>query len=118
MSDTIKITLGGTEYNVPRLTLRQMRALELGVIKVQENRAKAEIEAHSLSDVVDRAYDSNVSIVVAGLSRSHPDITAESIFDMETTNAEVLAAANAILDFAGMGGTPKGEAEAPKKAGE
>jgi hypothetical protein len=105
MTDNLTITLAGTDYAVRRLTLRQMRDLQIGV-------SKDASESKDLSERIEQAYDGDLDIVVKALSRDHGDLTKNAILDLETTKAEVSAAALAVLRFSGL--VPaEGEAKAP-----
>lgn len=127
MTDTLKITLAGKEYDLPRLNLKQMRALSVFGAKakmdaLKDAEARERGEGKELPDIIANAYDSNVEIVAAAMSRAYPEMTADALYELETTNEEMLAAANAVLIFAGIVAkpedAPKGEAEAPEKTGE
>ena len=109
MSDSINITLAGAAYTVPRLTLRQLRDLHVGVVKTATPADAAER--------VSAAYASDLDIIVTALRLSYPDMTAEAILDSEATKAETDAAALAILRFSGLV-PPEGEAVAPAPTAE
>jgi hypothetical protein len=105
MADTLTISLGGKSFEIHRLTLRQMRDLQIcsaNTINVPKDDLAARIAF---------SYQSDVEIVRAGLSRSQPDITAEAILDMESTREELGDASIAILRFSGL--LPPGEDQAP-----
>lgn len=127
MTDTLKISLAGKDYDLPRLNLKQLRTLSVFGAKakmdaLKELEAKERGEGKELPDIIANAFDSNVEIVAAAMSRAYPDMTEAALFELETTNEEVLSAANAVLVFAGIiakpEDAPKGEAEAPATTGE
>lgn len=104
MPETIKITLGDKSYDIRRLTLRQLRELQIGSVKAVR-------QPEDLAERVMFSYASDLAIIVTALSRDYPDITAEGLLDLETTKAEVGAAALEILKFSGL--VPSGEEKAP-----
>jgi hypothetical protein len=110
MPNVISITLAGQAYEIQRLTLGQQRALHIGM-------AKSIDVPEAAADRIDFAYDSDVAIVATALSRTHPDMTKDAIFDLETTKEEIGVAALAVLRFSGLA-QPQGEAEAPVPATE
>lgn len=101
MSESIKITLAEKEYTVRRLTLRQSRAIGLGVVRPLP-----------AEDGYSYAIDQAVGVIAAALSRDYPDVTAESILDLEVTPKELIASSGLILDFSGFikKADPSGEA--------
>jgi hypothetical protein len=127
MTDTLKITLAGKDYSLPRLNLKQLRALSVFGAKakmdaLKEMEAREKGEGKALPDIIANAFDSNVEIVAAAMSRAYPDMTEAALFELETTNEEMLKAANEVLIFAGIVAKPEdaptGEAEAPATTGE
>ena len=109
MPESITISLAGTAYTVPRLTLRQLRDLHVGVVKT--------VTPADAAERVSSAYTSDLDIIVTALRRNYPDLTAEAILDSEATKAETDAAALAILRFSGLV-PPEGEAVAPAPTAE
>lgn len=111
MTDSITVTLAGKPYTIGMLTIGQQRDLGIGVM---------------LQDVKDdpqenmrRAFDRNLTILAAGLSMDHPDMTVATLLQMRGVTAqERVAAVNAILEFAGLIPAEKkpGEAEAATAA--
>lgn len=110
MTNTLTITLAGQAYEIQRLTLGQQRALHIGM-------AKSVDVPEVAADRIDFAYDSDVAIVATALSRTHPELTKDVIFDLETTKEEIGVAALAVLRFSGLVSS-QGEAEAPVPATE
>lgn len=120
MKSPVTITLAGKTYEIRRLTLGQQRALGLGVVK--GNAAKQAADAAKTAgkpfDPVQaeaEAYDYFTDIVVAGLQRDYPDLTAAALYGLETDLAELTAAARKILEFTGympVGAAKSGEAKA------
>lgn len=103
MTETIQITLGGKEYAVRKLTLRQNRALGIGVVR-QAPQQPEDVFAH----VIDRAID----VLVVALKRDYPDITADSLLDLEVSTREMSEASAKVLSFSGfLKDAPPGEAK-------
>lgn len=106
MTESLTITLAGASFTVRRLTLRQMRDLQIGS-------AQALSAPEGVADRIALAYDADIGIIVCALSRDNPDVTAEALYDMETTRQEIGAAAVEILKFSGLVKSGEGEAPAP-----
>ena len=93
MADTINITLDGKPYAVRKLTIRQQIALGVGV---------ALPEVADPQENVQRAFDRNLSIILAALSVDHPEMTRDALLESRTTAEERRVAVDAILTFAGL----------------
>jgi hypothetical protein len=96
MSDTINITLAGTEYTVPRMNLRQLRDLSVGIAR------DAQAAPSALPDRIELAFDSEVNIVETAFRRVRPEMTAAAIYELETTKDEISRVAVTVLRFAGL----------------
>ena len=92
---TETITLGGRDFEVRALKLGQLRHLLDALDEMTGKSAGALIEAAA-------------KVVTAGLTPAHPDLTADTVLDLEATLEELNAAVAAILRTAGL--TPAGEA--------
>jgi hypothetical protein len=106
MSDQITITLAGQPFKIAPLQLGQLRSLA-----VLQRRAYSDDPGTAEGE----AFDSMVGKIVAALSRTHPEMTAEKIFAMEITFGELIAANKTILESSGLivsKDTPSGEAQA------
>lgn len=103
---TTTIMLAGQPYTIQQLTIGQQRDLQVGVTLPP---------ADDPQENVRRAFDRNLAIIVAGLSKDHPQITMDKLLDMRgSTPQERVAAVNAILEFSGLVAkeTPPGEVQA------
>jgi hypothetical protein len=100
----VTIRLGGRDYVVRPLTLRQLR--ELGVCL-----AKARAAPPDPAAAEKLAYDNMVETVAAALSRDNPVVTADVILDLEVTLTELSQANMTILQHSGLVLSP-GEAKA------
>ena len=103
--DSLVIKLAGKEYTVRQLTLRQGRALGIGVLKEQPLTPDAAFSA---------SVDQSIEILSTGLSRDYPEMTVDALLDMQIDVREARQAADQILVFAGYlkpaGGSEPGEA--------
>jgi hypothetical protein len=93
MADTINITLDGKSYAVRKLTIRQQIALGIGVSLPEVTDPQENIQ---------RAFDRNLSILLAALSVDHPEVTRDTLLDSRATADERRAAVDTILTFAGL----------------
>jgi len=103
MPETITINLAGRDFTVRRLTLRQHRAIGIGVLR-----------AGSADDGVVYAIDQAIEVISAALARDNPDVTMESILDMEISSKDVMKVSASILQFGGFiqkAETASGEAQ-------
>lgn len=100
MSETI--TLGGREFELRPLKLRQLRHV-LDALDSMNGRSGSGLIAAA------------AEIVAAGLVPAHPDITAEAVLDLEAGIDELNAAVAAVLRVAGLQpqGGITGEAGSP-----
>jgi hypothetical protein len=110
MPDEITIKLGAKDYKIRRLTLRQARALGIGVVKDSTTKTSEDIFVGSV--------DQSVSTIAMALARDHPEITEAAILDMELSVREVRNAADEILIFAGYlkRAEPPAEGDKPGEA--
>lgn len=83
------IALGGREFRVEPLRLGQLRALL---------DALDDLSGKTGGAVVDAA----ARVIHAGVSRAAPELTLDSVLELETTMDEVTAAVAAILQVAGL----------------
>ena len=93
---TETVTLGGRGFEVRPLKLGQLRHLLDALDEMTGKSAGALIDAAA-------------KVVTAGLAPAHPDLTADTVLDLEATIEELNAAVAAILRIAGL--TPAGEAQ-------
>jgi hypothetical protein len=92
--ETLSITLGGQTYSINKLTIGQQMALGIGV---------ALPESPDPQDNIRRAFERNLNIIVAALSKNHPTMTREWLLENCTaTGEERREAVDKILDFAGL----------------
>ena len=107
MSEPMKITLGGAEYDIPVLATRQNRIVVPAIFSL----AGAEPEAR---------YETLLTITYAALTRAKPDLTQEQFDDLPMPMSDLLAAFPVIQEQAGMRkpGAAVAGANAPKTAEE
>src|ERR1051325_1591209 len=105
MTDTIR--LGGRDFTLRPPTLGQLRHLLHALAAIPGASGGA------LSDAAAR-------LVAAGLAAAHPELTTNTVLDLEASLAELNAAVAAILDCAGLSPkeSPLGEAEPRVTPGE
>ncbi len=104
--DSLVIKLAGKEYTVRQLTLRQGRALGIGVLRESPTSPDTAFSA---------SVDQSIDILAVALSRDHPEMTADALLDLEIDVREAREAADRVLVFAGYikpasEGAPSGEA--------
>lgn len=91
MADSIQIKIAARDFTVRKLTLRQSRAIGLGVDKPLPSQ-----------DSFAYAVDQAVGVITAALSRDYPDMTADTLLDAEITPKELMAISSSILEFSGF----------------
>jgi hypothetical protein len=109
--ESLTITLAGKPYTVSQLTLGQLRDLSIGVTLPDTTEPQ---------DVVRRSFDRAVAVISAALIGDHPDMTAEVLYTMRITRAEMRAANEAVLRFSGLlpaADAPSGEAAGAESTG-
>jgi hypothetical protein len=89
MTDTTTIHLGGAEFAIRPLTLRQLRSVLP---------AFARAGAIGAEDGVDAA----VEILAAALSRDHPEMTRAALLDTEASVQELAAAVTTVARMSGL----------------
>jgi hypothetical protein len=97
MTDPATIRLGGADFAVRPLTLRQLRSVLP---------AFARAGAIGAEDGVDAA----VEILTAALSRDHPEVTRDTLLDTEASVQELAQAVTTVAQLSGL--VSPGEAEA------
>ena len=100
--ETITLKLAGTDYQVRRLTLRQIKMLGIGNAKRRDQLAVLETTSNEQKEK--DWYDAATSAVGAALTRDHADV---AIDDLEATLAELTKAYLDVLQFSGL--VPKGD---------
>ena len=94
MNDSITVTLGGKQYRIQQLTIGQQRDLSIGVTLPQSPDPQENVR---------RAFERNLGIIVAALSKDHPEITMAALLEMRGSSPrERVLAVNTILEFAGL----------------
>lgn len=107
MANSIVVTLAGTEYTIAQLNLGQLRDLAIGVVLPDATDPQVNVRL---------SFDRSVAVMVAALNEANPELTPAALYKLKMTRAEMLAATDAILMFAGLipaaGAPPSGEAGA------
>jgi hypothetical protein len=111
------VTIGGKEFFVPTLALRQTRVAVPGLLKlmpklnaVQSRIAEGDPLGAALLEQKD--IELMIDVVCAGLSRAYPSITRDDLLDFEASFGELAAAAGVIARQTGLFKQPKtGEAQ-------
>jgi hypothetical protein len=88
------VTLGGREWPVPELAIRQLRAVRRPLIDLTE--AIAATDSESAGERVLRLttaqYESMCEVVYQGLTRAHPTLSRDEFLDLAATDAEIFLA--------------------------
>jgi hypothetical protein len=105
MSDdaTITLSLAGTEYVVKRLRLKQLRAIDEAMTKIEAGLSPA-----------GAAYERRVMALAAALSVDHPQMTAAALWELPISREEFQLQSDKVLIFSGAKAQekPAGEASA------
>ena len=97
MTDPVTIRLGGVDYAVRPLTLRQLRSVLPAF-------------ARAAAITADDGVDAAIEILAAALSRNHPDVSREMLLETEASVQELAEAVTAVARLSGL--VSPGEAEA------
>ncbi|MGO8740071.1 hypothetical protein [Rhodoblastus sp.] len=101
------VALGGQEFFVPTLALRQARVVVPGLLKLMPrlNAIQARIAAGdplgaTLLDKDD--VELMIDVVHCGLTRAYPDLSRDDLLDLEAAFPELIAALGAIAKQTGL----------------
>jgi hypothetical protein len=97
MKEPLKISLGGQDYRIRPLNLRQLRDLGIGAAVAGEKQLSADPAEREAA-----LWDRWIDIILLGINPEHADITRENLLAMHTTSRELVTAVNQILEFAGV----------------
>jgi hypothetical protein len=98
------VVLGGREFTILPLTLRQIRAIAKQVPKLSN------IDAANIND---ENIDLFVDVLMNGMKRSYPQVTVDDILDLPMTMMELAQACTVVVEQAGGRKTvAAGEAQA------
>lgn len=111
-----KIKLGGKDFAVGLMNIKQLREIGVGAAKYQQNAVALLDDKISKADGEDAWYDTAIEIVSCGLRRADPPMTREQVEELETDFAELFEAQRKVLEIAGLTGS-KGEAKAEASTG-
>ena len=106
---TGKVSIGGLDYPFAPMTISQMVDAEPAIRRQQEVGAKADA---TMREKIGPLID----LLVVCLSRFTPDLTAETLWEAETSAVELQTAMTTIMVSSGYirtGGPSQGEAKAP-----
>lgn len=101
------VLLGGREFFLPMLALRQARVAVPGLLKLMPrlNAIQARIGAGDPlgATLLDQAdVETMIDVVLAGLSRAYPDFSRDDLLDLEAGFAELIAALAVIARQTGL----------------
>lgn len=94
MSNAVTITLGGREFTISQLTIRQSRDLRIGDAQAVMTDGAAESWIS--------LYGSCISKIAVATRSSQPSITEEELWNLQSSEAEMLDATRKIMVFAGF----------------
>jgi hypothetical protein len=104
--DGVKFTLGGTDYIVPPLTLKQLRKLrpELALMR--------QVEGNDARFLDDDVLDAVCTIALTSLQRNYPEMDVDTLTDLvDVTTVGPLI--QAVMGVSGVEKAKPGEASAP-----
>jgi len=116
--ESFTVTLAGTDYACPPLTLGQSRAVRVGVLRDQAKAPAPFADPDNptpdeLADRIEYNHDYDLSLVSIALRHAYPEMTREKISDISgLTYEELDVAATKILNASGWG-VKSGEGQAP-----
>ena len=92
-----KIKLGGVDYAIPQLAIRQLRVIVPLFTYMVEKKSRDVEEANS-ETYISKLFD----IIYVALTRAYPDLKKEDYLDWPVTQAEALTALQVILKQSGL----------------
>ena len=107
MNDDRQVTLGGQQWTVPPLSLRQVLGIATHIPKL------AGITADNMSG---ERLEPLCEVVRIGLQKAHPELTRDQFYDMHITINELIAALPVVVEQGG-GKKLDGAAGEPSAAG-
>lgn len=93
------VALGGREFFVPELALRQSRIVVPGLIRLMPALAALESRPDALGEA---EWNDLVRVVHAALTRAYPGLTLDEVLDLPATLAELAGAVAVITRQTGM----------------
>lgn len=116
---TPTVTLGGRQWPVPELAIRQLRLVRRPLIDLTDAIAASESETtgERVMKLSTADYEQMVEIVYQGLTRAHPKLGREEFLDLPATDMEIFQAFLVVRSQSGLFVTanearPPGEAKA------
>lgn len=107
MANPVTIELGARNFPLSGLSLKQVRAVTPKIVEM--------ITAASQTDEV--ALDLMLDIVATGLSRAYPDVTRDTLLELDGDYPALLRAASKIGQLAGLlPGDDEAKVDQPKSA--
>jgi hypothetical protein len=113
------VTLGGRQWPIPELAIRQLRLVRRPLIDLTDQIAATESETtgERVMKLSTAQYEAMVEIVYQGLTRAHPKLTRDEFLDMPATDMEIFQAFLVVRSRSGLFVTasearPPGEAQA------
>ena len=101
------VELGGTEFFVPVLALRQARVAVPGLLKLLPRLHAIQVRigggdplGAALLDAED--VDLMIDVALAGLNRAYPDLSRDDLLDLQASFAELVAALAVIAQQTGL----------------
>ncbi len=101
------VALGGREFFIPLLALRQARIVVPGLLKLMPrlNAIQARIgagDALGVSLLEQDDVELMIEVVYSGLSRAYPDISRDEVLDLQAGFADLIAALAVIARQTGL----------------
>lgn len=90
----IKIKLAGQEFTISPLTIRQCRDLRIGDTTT--------VQPAQGVGIWTNIYELSIKTIAIAISKNHPEVTEEKLWELETTENEIVEARRQILIHAGF----------------
>jgi hypothetical protein len=113
------VTLGGRQWLIPELAIRQLRTVRRPLIDLTDAIAASESETtgERVMKLSTADYEQMVEIVYQGLTRANPTLTREEFLDLPATDMEIFQAFLVVRAQSGLFVTkPASEARPPGEA--
>ena len=112
------VTLGGRQWPVPELAIRQLRAVRRPLIDLTDAIAATESETtgERVMTLSTAQYESMCEVVYQGLTRAHPKLSRDEFLDLAASDAEIFLAFLVVRRQSGVYVTRDAEASIPGEA--
>ena len=97
------VTLGGTEWFVPPLTMRQSRIVVPGLMRLMPLLSELQSgDVSAMAALGEEQFDALISVVHGALARAYPKLTLEDFLDLPISTPELIGALGVVTQQTGF----------------